>query len=223
MNTSRVYKSVIGTRKPMKACTRAVSPKAIFLPKFARRKYLRSPDAKLADKNASLHSRSSVEPQVGSPSPHASPTPQDRKASQGHKKAVPPQSPAAPSETNVQIRQDLAEAQRSRGVLEGRLQSVTEELRNLRIQSSLDTKAIQELSKEKDMLVRRVKDRDEEIRGKAKLLEDVHDEMVSLTLQLNMADDRVRKVEGENKELVERWMKRMGEEAEEMNEKSKFS
>ena len=100
---------------------------------------------------------------------------------------------------------------------------MTEELRKLRIQSSLDTKAIQELGKEKDMLVRRVKDRDEEIKGKAKLLEDVHDETVSLTLQLNMADERVRKVEGENKELVERWMKRMGVEAEEMNQKSKFS
>lgn len=160
---------------------------------------------------------------MGSPSPHASPTPQDRKASPSHKKAAPPLSSAAPSEALVQIRQDLAEAQRSRGVLEGRLQSVTEELRKLRIQSSLDTKGIQELSKEKDMLVRRVKDRDEEIKGKAKLLEDVHDETVSLTLQLNMADERVRKVEGENKELVERWMKRMGEEAEEMNEKSKFS
>ena len=160
---------------------------------------------------------------MGFPSPHTSPTPQDRKASQSHKKAVPSLSSAAPSETHVQIRQDLAEAQRSRGVLEGRLHSVTEELQKLRIQASLDTKGIQELRMEKDMLVRRVKDRDEEIKGKAKLLEDVHDETVSLTLQLNMADDRVRKVEGENKELVERWMKRMGEEAEEMNEKSKFT
>lgn len=160
---------------------------------------------------------------MGSPSPHALPTPQDRKASQSHKKASLPLGSAAPSETLVQIRQDLVEAQRSRGVLEGRLHSINEELQKFRIQSSLDTKGIQELSKEKDMLVRRVKDRDEEIKGKAKLLEDVHDETVSLTLQLNMADERVRKVEGENKELVERWMKRMGEEAEEMNENSKFS
>ena len=80
-----------------------------------------------------------------------------------------------------------------------------------------------ELTKERDSLVRSVKDRDEEIRGKAKLLEDVHDETVSLTLQLNMADERARNLEAENKELVDRWMKRMGEEADEMNEKSKYS
>ena len=107
--------------------------------------------------------------------------------------------------------------------MESRLQSITEELQKLKIQSSLDHKRIGELTKERDILARSVRDRDEEIRGKAKLLEDVHDETVSLTLQLNMADERARKLEEENKELVERWMKRMGEEADQMNEKSKFS
>lgn len=47
--------------------------------------------------------------------------------------------------------------------------------------------------------------------------------MVSLTLQLNMAEEQSRKLRQENKELVDRWMARMGQEADAMNDKSKFS
>jgi len=54
-------------------------------------------------------------------------------------------------------------------------------------------------------------------------LQDVHDETVSLTLQLNMAEERSQKLERENKELVDRWMKRMAQEADAMNDESKFS
>ncbi len=55
--------------------------------------------------------------------------------------------------------------------MEARLQSVTEELQKLKIQSSLDKKRIGELSKEKATLTTGMRDRDEELRGKAKLLE----------------------------------------------------
>ena len=55
--------------------------------------------------------------------------------------------------------------------METRLQSATEELQKLKIQSSLDKKRIGELSKEKATLTTGMRDRDEELRGKAKLLE----------------------------------------------------
>ena len=51
----------------------------------------------------------------------------------------------------------------------------------------------------------------------------MQDEMVSLNLQLNMAEQRSEKLEKENKQLVDRWMERMGREAEEMNERSKWT
>lgn len=70
-----------------------------------------------------------------------------------------------------QVRQDLREAQRSRGLMETRLNSVTEELQRLKIQSSMDSKRIRELSKERAALTTGMRDRDEELRGKAKLLE----------------------------------------------------
>lgn len=38
-----------------------------------------------------------------------------------------------------------------------------------------------------------------------------------------MAEEKARKFEKENKELVDRWMARMGQEAEAMNDASKFS
>ena len=55
--------------------------------------------------------------------------------------------------------------------METKLQSVTDELNKLKIQSSLDNKKIRELTKEKATFATGMRDRDEELRGKAKLLE----------------------------------------------------
>ncbi|KAG8530346.1 uncharacterized protein KY384_004848 [Bacidia gigantensis] len=176
-------------------------------------------NARIADKTAALQAQLAAKPE---PVPQPSSTPKlgDRKASQNAK--IPSASPTQP-DVLAKLRQDLSEAQRSRGLLESKLQSTSDEFQKLVIQSSLDTKRIAELKRESDALTRSVKDRREEIKGKAKLLEDVHDETVSLTLQLNLADQRASRLEKENKELVERWMRRMGEEADKMNENSKFS
>lgn len=38
-----------------------------------------------------------------------------------------------------------------------------------------------------------------------------------------MAEDKAQKLRRENKELVDRWMARMGQEADAMNDKSKYS
>ena len=53
--------------------------------------------------------------------------------------------------------------------------------------------------------------------------QNVHNETVALTLQLNMAEAQSQTLKAENKELVDRWMARMGQEAEAMNIASKFS
>ena len=75
------------------------------------------------------------------------------------------------AEAIARMRRDLSEAQRSRELMETRLQDVTEELKSQKIQISLDSKRIGELTKEKAVLTTRSKDRDEELRGKSKLLE----------------------------------------------------
>lgn len=48
-------------------------------------------------------------------------------------------------------------------------------------------------------------------------MQNVQDEMITLNLQLSVAEKERDKVKKENKELVDRWMKRMGQEAEAMN------
>jgi hypothetical protein len=53
--------------------------------------------------------------------------------------------------------------------------------------------------------------------------QDVQDEILSLNLQLNMSEERSNKLKGENNELIDRWMQRMGQEADAMNNASKFS
>ncbi|KAM0800175.1 autophagy-related protein 16 [Usnea florida] len=175
--------------------------------------------AKLANRTATLQAAPSAELTGLQEEPRSSPSFKERKT--GREKAA-PGSPTT-GDAIIKVRQDLSEAQRSRGVMETRLQSAVEELQKLKIQCSLDSKLIGELSKEKATLSTGMRDRDEELRGKAKLLEDIHDETVSLTLQLNMAEETSQKLKRENKELVDRWMARMGQEADAMNDESKFS
>lgn len=124
-------------------------------------------DAKLADRTATLEAARSAEVIRIQEEPRPSPNLKDRKT--GREKAI----PGSPNtgDAIAKVRQELSEAQRSRGVMETRLQSVTEELQKLKIQSSLDSKRIGELSKEKAGLTTGMRDRDEELRGKAKLLE----------------------------------------------------
>ena len=121
-------------------------------------------DTKLADRTASLQSALASPPAKEDPT--SSPKLKDRKASLDQ---------ATPRSTTpdaiAKVRQDLSEAQRSRGLMETKLQSVTEELKKLKIQSSLDKKKIGELTREKAILTTGLRDRDEELKGKTKLLE----------------------------------------------------
>ncbi|MCJ1417632.1 hypothetical protein MMC32_003976 [Xylographa parallela] len=123
----------------------------------------------------------------------------------------------------AQVRQNLVEAQRNRGELETRIGAITDELEKLQLKSIVESRRINELTSEKLNLVKKLRDRDEELRGKSKLLESVHDETLSLTIELNMAEDTNKRLKLENQELVDRWMARKGQEADAMNTASKFS
>ncbi|CAG7559626.1 unnamed protein product [Fusarium equiseti] len=128
--------------------------------------------------------------------------------------------PAEPSTNDpgvAQLKQDLAEALRSKGVTEKRLRASEEELMQLRSKHKADTKSIRDLTADKHSLTTRLKDREYELREKRKFIEDVQDEMIALNLQVSMAEKERDKVKKENKELVDRWMKRMAQEADAMN------
>lgn len=77
----------------------------------------------------------------------------------------------SPTELLNATRADLIEAQRSRSELEEKLNQVTTEVEKLRKKSTKDGQRISTLESERLQLHSRLKDRDEELRGKAKLLE----------------------------------------------------
>ena len=120
------------------------------------------------------------------------------------------------------MRQDLARAQQERTELQSRLDTVTKELEALKTKSIVANKKISQLTVSVGHLTMKLRDREEELKGKAKLVENVQDENVTLNLQLNMAEEQSQKLRKENQELVDRWMARMGKEADRMNDESKF-
>ncbi|KAL9568675.1 hypothetical protein ACKAV7_007261 [Fusarium commune] len=131
-----------------------------------------------------------------------------------------PTEPSANDPGVAQLKQDLAEALRSKGVTEKRLRAGEEELMQLRAKHKADTKSIRDLTADRNSLTTRLKDREYELREKRKLIEQhqqVQDEMIALNLQMSMAEKERDKVKKENKELVDRWMKRMAQEADAMN------
>ena len=71
----------------------------------------------------------------------------------------------------ARARQDLSEAQRGKGVMQSHLDALSEELQKLKLQTQFDNKRIKELNAERTALMTRMRDQDEELKGKAKLLE----------------------------------------------------
>jgi chromosome segregation ATPase len=81
---------------------------------------------------------------------------------------------AQPTESttdNPQLRLDLAEALRSKGVMETRLRTAEEELTKLRSRTKGDSKSIRDLASERTMITTRLKDREYELKEKRKLIE----------------------------------------------------
>jgi chromosome segregation ATPase len=128
-----------------------------------------------------------------------------------------------PSELLATLRADLATTQKARSTLQAQLADLTAQLSVVSIQQRASQSQVTTLTKQVFEAERKLQDRDEELRGKSKLVEQAQDEMVALELQFNLAEQRSEKLEKENKELVERWMKRMGEEAERVNRDSRWS
>ncbi|KAM0700754.1 hypothetical protein Q7P35_012475 [Cladosporium inversicolor] len=119
-----------------------------------------------------------------------------------------------PSELLATLRADLATTQKARSTLQAQLADLTAQLSAVSTQQRSSQSQVTALIKQVLEAERGLQDRDEELKGKSKLVEQAQDEMVALELQFNLAEQRSEKLERENKELVERWMKKMGEEAE---------
>ncbi|KAK4986620.1 autophagy protein 16, interacts with Atg12p-Atg5p [Elasticomyces elasticus] len=123
----------------------------------------------------------------------------------------------------ARLRLDLASTQTARASLQARVDELSRDLTEAQSKAKSDSKRLQELAREKVMAERKLKDWRDEERGKKTLVDNIQDELVSLSLQFNMAEQRAEKLKAENDQLVERWMRHKGEEAERMNEASKWT
>lgn len=124
--------------------------------------------------------------------------------------------PAEPSVATTQLRQQLAEAQKARALLEVEAAKIP----GLQSSNASQNRQLITLEKEILSLKRRLGDKDEEVREKQKLVNRVQDEMLAMTLEVNMAEENASRLRKENKELVQRWMKEMGERADKQNKQS---
>ena len=185
---------------------------------------LKPSDTQLADRTAALEARDVAPiPQApASPAPSIS-KPVERASTPTRSKTVPANEPeVSPADNLARLRTDLATTQKVRASLQSQLTDLTANLSTLQTQQKSSTVQIAQLTRLKADMERRVKDRDEELRGQKKLAEDAQDEMVALGLQLNLSEERADKLRTENEELVRRWVERMGEEVERVNRDSKW-
>lgn len=172
------------------------------------------PDTKLADRTAVL-AKQPTDTAEEIATPTAS-TKTIRPGTPKGKATTPAVDVASPSSL-AQIRSELATTQRTRSELEAKLSTINNELSSLKASDALQKQRIEQLEKMKANLERRGKDRVDESKLKGKFVEDIQDEMVALTLQLNMAEQEKERLKKENDDLTKRWMRKMEEEADKMN------
>ncbi|OIW33775.1 autophagy protein 16 [Coniochaeta ligniaria NRRL 30616] len=147
--------------------------------------------------------------------PPQRPTP--RQPPSGTPSPQPADDPSTDTKSVSRLRIDLAEALRQKGQLQSRLKTAEDELARLRNQTSADSRALRLLEAERKTLSRKLRDRDDELREKKKLVADVQDELAVLNMELTVAERERKRAQDETKVLVDRWMRRMGQEAEDMN------
>ncbi|KAK7510540.1 autophagy-related protein 16 [Phyllosticta citriasiana] len=183
---------------------------------------------KIADRTARLEAERLQAPVPSTSSqPSATPSNKPHKPSPSRFGRSSPASAAAaeeasPTDAVARLRADLAATQTSRAQLQTQVSTLTTELASVRSRYTQNTKRVEELQREKAVLERKLRDREGELRGKNRLVQEVQDELVSSNLQFNMAEQKAEELSRENQELVERWVKYKEKEAERMNDLSKW-
>ncbi|KAK1057641.1 autophagy protein 16, interacts with Atg12p-Atg5p [Friedmanniomyces endolithicus] len=128
----------------------------------------------------------------------------------------------SPNDLLSSLRTDLSTTQKARQTLATQVADLTLALNTLHSTSATSTTQLALLTRQKADTERKLRDRDEELRGKDRMVVLAQDEMVAQGLQLSLAEQKAEGLERENRELVARWMERMGKEAERVNRDSKW-
>ena len=128
------------------------------------------------------------------------------------------------SQDETQLTADLADARRSLASLQARVRTAEDEVLRLRAKSQRDGRAVSELTRQKNSLSVRIRDKEDELVQKGEHLRRVQDDILSLEIETTQAQrqkEEYKKKAGElkrdNEDLVRRWMKRKEEEADSHN------
>lgn len=178
---------------------------------------------KLADRYAELQrTRRNAAPEPEEKKDERSVTPSRIPPSITGSRAPTPQRTA--SDSPAQLRSDLVAANKMIHDLNLQIAAFKDEVATLKNREAAAEKMtgqlqtrITKLETERLGLNRRLRDKDGELKEKGRMVSDVQDEMVGMEMQMNVAEERAKKLERENEQLVERWMKKVGGEADEMN------
>jgi len=122
-----------------------------------------------------------------------------------------------------QIRADLLDSQKLRTHYGNQLKLTTEHLEKLKFSGAANLRELDKIKNERYQLERKLKDKDEEMKVNKKIIENLNDEILTLNIQLDLADQAKGRLMSENEELISRWMKLKGDEADAMNNNSRFS
>ncbi|PWW79601.1 autophagy protein 16 [Tuber magnatum] len=123
-----------------------------------------------------------------------------------------------PPSPDQQLIADLLEAQTSKGLLQSQLAVVQAEAVSLQAQ----VKTLERVGREKEKLERRNVDLESEGREKSRVIQHLQDEMLALTMELNVLVDKEKATRKENEDLVRRWMDFAETRAEVMNRASNW-
>lgn len=180
-------------------------------------------DSKLADRTAALESANTTHQQEDPSTPTEASTSAKAQLPSRTKSPQADTSEPANPQLLARLRLDLAATQRSRAELQTQVNRLQADLSSASASNKTASRRIEGLLREKRDLEHKVSDRDAELRMKSRMVNEAQDQMVAMTLQLNINEDKMDKIYAENDMLVKRWMAKMGEEAEKMNVESKWA
>lgn len=112
---------------------------------------------------------------------------------------------------NSDTEKELSDVYSELAIKTDKLESLTVKFSQMKIEH-------EQLQKDHRMHVIRAKDYLDETKAKSLTVQQLHDEILALNIELNAAEQKIMKTEKENERLVDRWMNRVANEADRLNE-----
>ncbi|CAG8495395.1 18414_t:CDS:10 [Acaulospora morrowiae] len=120
------------------------------------------------------------------------------------------------------LKEERAELYKTQGTNAQRLLDLNDVLRNHEEQAKKHQEEIQRLTEINQTLTNKVDLQVQVLREKDVTIQLLQDELATLQLELGKIDERMKDLEKENGQLLQRWLKKMNEEADKMNEANLF-